>query len=165
MGSLRCPECGSKNYQLVSNTQTQTTGGGFSAGKGCLGYICFGPLGILCGACGSGQKTTTTVTTECMCNDCGSRFKNPQDLKMTLDKYNEDITLRLIAVSVFFIISTLLISFALDGGPETTLFTLFIVLISLGIAFPLSLYLRKSYKTKLENELNDLLARMNRFEQ
>ncbi len=65
-----CPKCGGKNLQAVS--ESNTTGGGYGAGKGCCGYILLGPLGLLCGACGSKAKTTTKTFFVCM--DCGHKF-------------------------------------------------------------------------------------------
>lgn len=65
-----CPKCGSGNLQAVS--ENNTTGGGYSAGKGCCGYMLLGPLGFLCGACGSKTKTTTTTCFVCM--NCGHKF-------------------------------------------------------------------------------------------
>ena len=68
--SVCCPKCGSNNLQAVS--ESNTTGGGYGAGKGCCGYILLGPLGLLCGACGSKSKTTTKTFFVCM--DCGNKF-------------------------------------------------------------------------------------------
>lgn len=69
-GSVCCPKCGGTHLQAVN--ESNTTGGGFSAGKGCCGYILLGPLGVLCGACGS--KTRTTNKTFFVCMDCGNKF-------------------------------------------------------------------------------------------
>ena len=63
---MKCPKCGSENVQYA----TKTSGGGFSAGDSCLGYLLLGPLGLLCGACGSG----TTTEEFWVCRDCGNRF-------------------------------------------------------------------------------------------
>ncbi|MGN0244235.1 MAG: hypothetical protein ACI4CT_09275 [Lachnospiraceae bacterium] len=69
-GGIQCPVCGSNHLQAVS--ESNTTGGGYNAGNGCCGYILLGPLGILCGACGS--KTKTTNRTFFVCMDCGNKF-------------------------------------------------------------------------------------------
>lgn len=63
---MKCPKCGSENVQYA----TKTSGGGISAGDSCLGYLLLGPLGLLCGACGSG----TTTEEFWVCRDCGNRF-------------------------------------------------------------------------------------------
>lgn len=63
-----CPKCGSENVQFSTNT----SGGGYKAGSGCCGYMILGPLGLLCGACGSGSTTTEFW----ICNQCGHRFDN-----------------------------------------------------------------------------------------
>lgn len=79
--NLCCPKCGSPDLQLNTETSTHTTGSNYSAGKGCLGYLIFGPLGLLCGSCGQGQTTTTTSHTYWHCKKCGKRFKDPDELR------------------------------------------------------------------------------------
>ncbi len=82
---MKCPECGSENVQYA----TKTSGGGFSAGDSCLGYLLLGPLGLLCGACGSGTSTQEFW----VCRDCGNRFsiregkKQVQKEKNTAERY------------------------------------------------------------------------------
>ncbi|MBL4932133.1 hypothetical protein [Clostridium paridis] len=62
-----CPFCNSKNVQVIIEKETND----YDAPSGCLGYICLGPIGLLCGLCAAeGTKTTTT----CICNNCGKRF-------------------------------------------------------------------------------------------
>ena len=68
---LHCPKCGSTNCTPV--VETSTSGKDFSAGKGCCGWVILGPIGILCGACGKGKKTTST--TYWMCSGCGNKFQ------------------------------------------------------------------------------------------
>ena len=63
---MKCPKCGSENVQFA----TSTSGGGFSFGNACCGYILAGPLGILCGACGSSVQTDEFW----ICHNCGNRF-------------------------------------------------------------------------------------------
>lgn len=70
-GKRVCPKCGGTNCQILSETNTK--GKDFGAGKGCLGYICFGPIGIICGTCGKGKQMKTTNFW--YCPDCGNRFK------------------------------------------------------------------------------------------
>jgi len=65
---MKCPKCGSEHIQYA----TKTSGGGFSAGNSCCGYILLGPLGLLCGACGSGTRTDEFW----ICQDCGTKFSN-----------------------------------------------------------------------------------------
>ncbi len=78
-----CPNCGSESLQAVVETDVKTTGsgGGYSAGSGCLGFLLFGPLGLLCGSCGSNQTVTTNTTNKSfwVCNDCGNKFRNKRD--------------------------------------------------------------------------------------
>lgn len=58
-GQLRCPKCGS--------TQVSADKKGFGGGKGCCGWLFFGPLGILCGFCGSKKVLIT-------CLACGKQW-------------------------------------------------------------------------------------------
>lgn len=67
-----CPKCGSNNLQIINDVTTETKG--FGAGKGCLGALCFGPIGLLCGMCGMGKSKTSNNTYR-MCVDCGEKFK------------------------------------------------------------------------------------------
>jgi DNA-directed RNA polymerase subunit RPC12/RpoP len=77
---VHCPRCRSQKLQTIVETNTNVKGGGFGAGKGCLGFLLFGPLGILCGACGSRVKATTTNKTFLMCMDCGNKFREANGL-------------------------------------------------------------------------------------
>ena len=53
---------------------TNTSGGGFSFSDACCGSIILGPLGVLCGACGSDMKTEEFW----ICQDCGNKFSNSE---------------------------------------------------------------------------------------
>jgi len=88
-----CPKCNSENVQF----STKTSGGGYSAGNGCCGYMFLGPLGLLCGACGSGAETEEFW----ICNKCGHKFsdneakKNMQSkeqIAATYEKYKKELT-------------------------------------------------------------------------
>ena len=80
-----CPNCKSRKLQLISETDTSSTtsGGGYSGGKGCLGYLLLGPIGLLCGACGSQSKTVTANSTRrfWVCQDCGNKFRMPDEIR------------------------------------------------------------------------------------
>ena len=71
-----CPKCQSRNLQVI--VETNTKGGGFGAGKSCIGYLVLGPLGLLCGACGSKVKTTNKTFFTCM--NCGNKFRESKDM-------------------------------------------------------------------------------------
>lgn len=66
-----CPNCHGNNVQLVKEVNKNSTG--YGAGSGCCGYILFGPIGLLCGLCGSGQSVTETHYYTC--GDCNLKFK------------------------------------------------------------------------------------------
>lgn len=68
---MRCPRCGNENCTIIN--EVTATGKDFSASKGCCGALLFGPIGILCGACGEGKKVKNT--NYWVCNNCGSKFK------------------------------------------------------------------------------------------
>ncbi|MCR5212855.1 MAG: hypothetical protein K6E10_00420 [Eubacterium sp.] len=69
---MKCPKCGSENCIVINETQTK--GKDYSAGKGCLGFLLMGgPIGLLCGLCGEGKKTTNI--NYWVCNNCGYKWK------------------------------------------------------------------------------------------
>ena len=69
---MNCPRCGSENVNAVSNVKGSSKGYGCCSGA--IGAIILGPIGWLCGLCGSGGKTKTEILF--VCNKCGHRFKN-----------------------------------------------------------------------------------------
>lgn len=62
----RCPRCGSENVRVYVERDRNS----YDFCGGILGYICAGPLGLLCGFCGSQDKERTTL----ICNDCDAHF-------------------------------------------------------------------------------------------
>ena len=54
---MKCPNCGSENCQFIATTETH--GKSFSFSNACCGSILLGPIGILCGACGTGVHSKT----------------------------------------------------------------------------------------------------------
>ncbi|HWP79613.1 MAG TPA: hypothetical protein VN446_03135 [Candidatus Acidoferrum sp.] len=69
--SFYCPRCSGNRCQPI--VETRTTGKDYSAGKGCCGWLVFGPAGLLCGLCGEGKVTESK--TYWMCPDCGHKFR------------------------------------------------------------------------------------------
>lgn len=78
---MKCPNCGSERIQFGTNTK----GTGYSAGNACCGFIALGPLGLLCGACGSDVSTEEFW----ICQDCGNKFTNNEAKKY--QKMEEEI--------------------------------------------------------------------------
>lgn len=76
---LRCPNCQSWDVLPVTETKTDVSGGGYGFGKGCCGWILLGPLGLLCGMCGSKVKSQSHTTVFWVCRDCGHKFRRPED--------------------------------------------------------------------------------------
>lgn len=64
--SIKCPKCGSNNIQFA----TRTHGSLFSTSDSCCGFLLLGPLGLLCGLCGSDVSTDEFW----VCRDCGKKF-------------------------------------------------------------------------------------------
>ena len=68
---MNCPRCGSVNCQIINEATTK--GRDYSAGKGCIGTLILGPIGLLCGACGKGRQIINT--NYWVCNNCGYKWK------------------------------------------------------------------------------------------
>lgn len=47
---VKCGNCGSQNVVVLSETNSK----GYGFGKACLGFLCWGPIGLLCGLLGVG---------------------------------------------------------------------------------------------------------------
>jgi len=77
---ISCPNCKSKNLQVSTENNMTASGKGYSGGKGCLGFLLLGPLGLLCGSCGNKPRVTTTNKTFWVCQNCGNKFRNAQEL-------------------------------------------------------------------------------------
>lgn len=86
---MRCPECGSEDLQIVRDTDVKTTGKNYSGGQGCLGFLMFGPLGLLCGNCGQGQKTQVLQKTYWVCSKCGHKFRDPEEWRKEVTEYRQ----------------------------------------------------------------------------
>ena len=90
---FHCPKCKGTNLQTQTHTDfsqnVDVSQKGYSGGKGCLGYILFGPLGLLCGSCGQKQevKTETSQTSKSywVCSDCGHKFRHIDELVSELE--------------------------------------------------------------------------------
>ena len=72
----------------------------------------FGPLGLLCGSCGQGQKTTTTNTTYWLCPDCGHKFRRPEDIRKQLDDFKK----RFVAISIMGVLLVIMCIFLIAAG-------------------------------------------------
>lgn len=85
-GGIRCPRCRSNQISTTTKTTSRTTQSGYKDGLGCLGFLLLGPLGLLCGLCGMGEKTKTKNTDYFHCNECGHDFLTFDEMKQTLKK-------------------------------------------------------------------------------
>lgn len=156
-----CPQCGYKKLQVVTETNTQTTGSNYSGGKGCLGFLLFGPLGLLCGSCGQGQTTTTTNTTYWVCPQCGKKFKHPDELRKKIDSLNKSVFNVMCIIGIVMAVIFLMVFAEVDIGFATILglFT-FGIFALIGYIFD---KMNISARSKLEEELYELQRNMNRF--
>lgn len=111
---LCCPNCGNPHLQITTETSTVTTGSNYSAGKGCLGYLIFGPLGLLCGTCGQGQQTTSTNTTYCVCPSCGNKFRNPDEQQKAIAS-SKKITIGVLIATVCLVLFLFVLGNAVDS--------------------------------------------------
>ena len=68
---MKCPHCGGENCKIVN--EVSSNGKDYDASNGCCGYICFGPIGLLCGACGEGKQIETV--NYWICEDCGKKWR------------------------------------------------------------------------------------------
>ena len=77
---ISCPFChaSSDNCHPVVKTDIKTSGGGYGFWNGCCGFILLGPVGLLCGACGSSVKTKVRNETWWVCQKCGKEFISKQ---------------------------------------------------------------------------------------
>jgi len=116
--NVRCPKCGSHDAQYCIEQDTHTEGKNFSAGKGCLGYIIFGPLGLLCGMCGKGKKTVTVNKGYWICKQCGNKFKDRAQLQSELKLCRNNL-IRFTVAGVIFVVALLILSAILSANGES----------------------------------------------
>ena len=163
MKELCCPKCGSKRIQATTETDVRTTGKNYSVGQGCLGYLLLGPLGLLCGSCGSGQKTTTTSTTYWVCPNCGNKFQSPQDIRSEAQN-KKSASVALIIIGIVFAIGTYFVMSSIPDAPSDVaplfiLFSAFIFLI-----FWIASAVAKSQAKSLEESAESLELSMLDFQ-
>lgn len=97
---IHCPKCKSKKIQALTETDVK---GGYRAGRGCLGYLIFGPLGFLCGACGQKAKISTINHSSFICMECGRKFIELEEMiegKEKEVKYNLILCIGLAIASI-----------------------------------------------------------------
>lgn len=82
-GALKCPHCGSTRLQFTTTVKTQ----GVSVGDACCGYVCLGPLGLLCGLCGAGATETKEGW---VCCDCGTKFTTGEAQRAVRQKLQQE---------------------------------------------------------------------------
>ena len=78
---IHCPKCKSEKIQALTETNVQ---GGYRVGRGCLGWLLFGPLGLLCGALGKKARVSSENNTIFICMECGFKFPDIDNLIHTI---------------------------------------------------------------------------------
>ena len=68
---MKCPKCGSENCCIIN--EVRESGRDYYGGRGCFGYLLFGPAGLLCGLCGKGR--TSENVNYWVCYICGKKWK------------------------------------------------------------------------------------------
>lgn len=158
VSKLVCPKCGSKRIQLVTETNVSTKGKNYSGAQGCLGYLMFGPLGMLCGSCGQSQKTTTTQNQYWVCNECGEKFKSPDEVRADVKKLE-----KLASVPFLIFIAVLVVLLVLAGVlSEMPTFTIFGVIYGIFLSI-LYLVIKFVRLPKEKEKLKELEEAMDRF--
>jgi len=158
--SFHCPKCKSQDIHcmITNETSVSSTGGGYGAGKGCLGYLLLGPLGLLCGACGSKQKITTEnhQTTVWACKSCGEKFRDKEEIESQISNVSSgNPGVLLFLAIIFFLVFWFFYQGVLNipGG-----FGLFISIISCAIIFIPPYFISKNQQKEklaaLYRELN-----------
>lgn len=86
---LKCPNCNSTDLVPVTHMETETSGGRYKVEKGCCGAILLGPLGLLCGLCGTQVKSSSKSRTDWVCKSCGNVFRNLKEIET--EEYEENM--------------------------------------------------------------------------
>ena len=158
MEKLCCPRCGNENLQVTTQVDVKTQGKNYSGGKGCLGFLMFGPLGLLCGSCGQKQTTSTTNTDYFVCTKCGNKFRNPEDLRAEIEKMEKAPAVFIVLAIIFAVILLILSAFA----DEMSGFLIFMAVLVF-VVFGISGLAIKHQVTAKRNELYYIESGMRRF--
>ena len=164
---LCCPRCGCKELQVTTETNTQTTGSDYSAGQGCLGFLLFGPLGLLCGACGQGKTTNTTQNTYWICPKCGKRFENPDDIEKKINATQSPVFAALTVIGAAFAVLLFFLLLIATEGEIPLVVAGLLCTIPFGLCTLFGFLFKKANDAqydKLVNELNELESSMKKFE-
>ena len=164
MNKLCCPHCGNRELQITTENSTQTSGKNYSAGQGCLGFLLFGPLGLLCGLCGQGKTTTTTATNYWICSSCGHRFKNPEDLRSSINSLHKGALAACSIIGLFFALFLFFLFITVEAPFEAIIFFPLIVFAFFFVVGLLLNKINEGQREKLETELEDIENGMERFQ-
>jgi len=144
-----CPKCHSYDLAKTSETETKVSGGGYGFGSGCCGMILLGPIGLLCGFCGSGTKSSSTTRDFWKCKSCGHKFREPYD------EYGEYLGIGIIALIACVVTLIAGIVFAVMDIdffwiPSWVYITAGVI--GTGLSIFALYYINKEYKKKMESD-------------
>lgn len=145
-GDMICPKCGSNKVRL--STETSVTGSNYKAGNGCLGFLMFGPLGLLCGSCGAGQQVQSKAMWSC--ESCGEKFPRIQDIEEQEKKLLIVQKLSYIASGILVVCGAILLIPGLSRGDDD-LIALGVAGLACAIIYPLAGYFGINYALKKSN--------------
>ena len=156
MGNHCCPNCGNRDLQAINQTNVQTHGSDFSASKGCLGFLLFGPLGILCGSCGQGKQTTTTNQTYWTCNKCGHKFRDINEQRAEVESQKNAGGAMAVISAILFIVG-FIVGIANDFG----FISIFLMIFSAAMFFS-GIAISLNSSSKME-EIDSIETRMAKY--
>lgn len=116
---VHCPQCKSVKMQALTESDVK---GGYRAGNGFLGWLLFGPVGLLFGSMGKKSKITVKNTTMFVCMECGFKFKRPSDMiveKQQAAKLSKIIGIALLVLGLIMLFKNFVVflfCIAIGGG-------------------------------------------------
>lgn len=135
--AISCPYChaGGESCHPIVKTDVQTSGGGYGFWNGCCGLILLGPVGLLCGACGSSVKTKVRNETWWVCQKCGKEFISKQS---AIERAN----LSMQTAALYSLIAALIVGYSVCDSEISSLWIVAIaalVIIGLWASIPMSM--------------------------
>lgn len=156
-GIVKCPRCEGRHLYPINETETtvHTSGKGYSGTKGCLGWLLFGPIGLLFGNMGEKHKTSVSTSYKLywVCNECGYKFRNLDNWNIEIEEKCKQKQLNQYSAITMGVLAILF--FLIGGGLELVGILFFIIAASNGIrtfALELSIKREKEEYEKLKIE-------------
>ena len=74
-----CPYCGARDSEIFTKSYKEVYNKYFGCSDACCGYICLGPIGILCGFCGAEHSSSERTEKWHRCRNCGKVFRDRKE--------------------------------------------------------------------------------------